>query len=98
MLVNQQPRWKQLVSGLRCLEKLLSKKQMRDRFTAVCVGREGAAIGDDQHFADFSIKLGGLRWQVITEFCNAATWLSIAPRSPVPQLDPHRTIASCLCR
>lgn len=46
---------------------------MRERFTAVCLGREGENSGQGKLFADFSVKLGGLRWQVVTEFCNAAT-------------------------
>ena len=63
------------MSGLRCLEKLLKRKQFRERFAAVCVEPQGAADGHHLAFASFSHKLGGLRWQVVTEFCRAAASL-----------------------
>ena len=52
------------------MEKLLAKK-MRERFIAVCIGPDGEALGHAQPFRDFSVKLGGLRWQVVTQFCIA---------------------------
>ena len=46
---------------------------MRERFAAVCVEPFGGLEGHHLPFASFSHKLGGLRWQVVTEFCRGVT-------------------------
>ena len=66
-----------MIAGLRCLEKLLKRKLLRERFVAVCVEPTGAAAGHHLLFENFSPKLAGLRWQVITEFCRAETHAEI---------------------
>lgn len=68
-------RWKPLLAGLRCLEKLLKRRQLRERFAAVCVEPIGGEAGHHLLFISFSPKLGGLRWQVVTEFCRAVARL-----------------------
>lgn len=67
-------RWKGLLNSLRCLERLLSRKQTRERFIATCIGPQHCALGEDLPFRHFAVKLGGLRWQVVTKFCLAAIW------------------------
>lgn len=58
--------WEPLLVQLRGLEKLLSRVQYRERLAAVCMPENDPQTSLVQ---GFSSKLGGLRWEVVVEFC-----------------------------
>lgn len=60
-------RWDPTLKALKGLEKLLSKRLYRERFLATCVTNES----HEKILASFSAKLGSLRWNAVTEFCEA---------------------------
>lgn len=49
---------------------------MRERFVAVNIGDAGELTGERAMFEKFSEKLGGLRWQQVTEFARAVPQLA----------------------
>lgn len=58
--------WEPLLAQLKGIEKLVSRVQYRERLTAVLMP-EGHP--DTLLVQSFSAKLGGLRWQVVVDFC-----------------------------
>lgn len=58
--------WEPLLGQLKGIEKLLSRVQYRERLCAVCMpeGHPETSVVEA-----FNAKLGGLRWEVVVEFC-----------------------------
>lgn len=59
--------WSPLLVQLHNMEKLLSRIQYKERLVAVCIPEHDVLARSS--VSSFQAKLGGLRWEVVVDFC-----------------------------
>ena len=67
------PSWPSFLDDLKCLDKLLGRQYNREQFLYKCV----TDACDRAALTSWTVRLKGLRWEVITDFCLRVSRINI---------------------